>query len=348
MSVFYSMGVRFINAQHDAGRRVHTPAIPVISVGNLSVGGVGKTPVVQHLARLLQRHGHRPAIVLRGYKARRGEPSDEQAEHIAAAPGVQVVANPDRVEAVKELAASDDRPSCVILDDGFQHRRLGRTLDLVLINAQRSPWRDRLLPAGWLREPVSSLRRADEVIITHADRVTTDELDELIGRIHNERGADPISCVAHQWSGVNVRIGAGGNAAHESTDWLTGRRVVVMCAIGEPTQFLSMVERAGAEIAGKLILSDHARFDSRRVEQLVNMLDSASDGAVLCTGKDWAKLSRSLPAGFTGSIAYPVVSIEAVRGGAALERRVLAAAGRMIVSQGAGRASVTQGSQERK
>ncbi|MBI4878532.1 MAG: tetraacyldisaccharide 4'-kinase, partial [Planctomycetes bacterium] len=160
-SLPYGLAVRLRNRAYDAGLlRARCAAAVVVSVGNLSVGGTGKTPLVAMLARAARAAGRTPAILLRGYRrgARRAAESDEAALHARLAQGVLVVADPDRVRgAERALAAGAD---LLILDDGFQHRRLKRDLDLVLADARDPFAGGRLLPRGLLREPLSSLARA--------------------------------------------------------------------------------------------------------------------------------------------------------------------------------------------
>ena len=323
------------NARFNAGKGVIHPPIPVISVGNLSVGGVGKTPMVQRLARTLQNAGHRPAVLLRGYGARAGGVSDEAEEHRAALPGVRIVVNPDRVSAVRALATLEPgaRPTCVILDDGFQHRRLGRALDLVLIDATRSPWRDRLLPAGWLREPPASLARAHAVVLTHADRAEPAGLAALRAHITAAHGKPPVALTRHTWESVRVesRAHPGENNEERSIStedpaWLGARRVGVACAIGEPEQFLAMVRGQGAEILATHIRRDHAGFGARPIAALASRIDTSRGDVILTTGKDRRRLLRAIPAGYSGLIAYPVLSIGVIEGAAELDRVVVAAA----------------------
>ncbi len=329
LSSMYSVAVRARNRRFDQGKGVYKSSIPVISVGNISVGGVGKTPMVQRIARTLLAHGHRPAIVLRGYKAGAGQMSDEEAEHRGALPDAIVIANPDRVAAAGALEMRDEatRPTCIILDDGFQHRRLGRALDLVLIDARRSPWDDAVLPAGWLREPPSSLSRADAVVLTHADLAQPVDLANLCSRIERTHGKPPIATMRHAWSGMLVESERGNGMSRETNDWLRGRRVAVCCAIGEPDQFLAMIETHGALIASRLVLRDHAQFDRAAIERIATGLDASSGDAIVCTAKDWPRLAPALPEGFAGSIAYPVVSMEAMSGGDEVDALVLRSAG---------------------
>lgn len=326
LSAFYGAAVRIRNRRFDRGARVTPPPIPVISVGNLSVGGVGKTPMVQRIARLLAAQGHRPAVLLRGYKSAVGAMSDEEAEHRAALPDAIVVANPDRVGAVEALMArpAEEQPTCVLLDDGFQHRRLGRTLDIVLIDARRDPWRDALLPAGWLREPASSLKRADAVVLTHADLVAPDDINRISELVQSVSGRPPAAMVRHAWSGIRVRTPDGHFTDHPIA-WLAGRKAAAVCAIGEPDQFLSMVRESGVEIVSTLTLQDHARFDPAAVQRISRTL--SDNDAIMCTAKDWARLAPVVPEGFSGLIAYPSVAIEAIRGSDNLDELVNAAAG---------------------
>ena len=132
---------------------------------------------------------------MRGYAARPGEPSDEQAEYARRCPSVPVAADPDRVRSIGEHLARDPAIDCVVLDDGFQHRRLARNLDLVLVDATQRIFGERLLPAGYLREPVTALRRADAVVVTRAGSID----ERLAASIERAHGAPPIAwchCVA--------------------------------------------------------------------------------------------------------------------------------------------------------
>jgi hypothetical protein len=171
LSALYRAGLEHKSGAFDAGHGVITIDRPVISVGNLSVGGTGKTPMTSWIVRTLIDAGHTPAIAMRGYRSKNGV-SDEADAYARALPGTPVVAQPDRLEGLFRLFADDEGRAVdvVVLDDGFQHRRIARQLDLVLIDATRDPFRDRLLPAGWLREGPAALVRASGVVLTHADR----------------------------------------------------------------------------------------------------------------------------------------------------------------------------------
>ncbi|MCX5677006.1 MAG: tetraacyldisaccharide 4'-kinase, partial [Planctomycetota bacterium] len=142
---------------------VRRASCPVVSVGNLTVGGTGKTPLVAHLARLVAEMGGRPVILSRGYAAPAGRPNEEALELERLCPGVPHLQNPDRRKALEDWVAQNPC-DVAILDDGFQHRGLARDLDIVLIDALRPFGFGHVLPRGLLREPLSALRRADLVI----------------------------------------------------------------------------------------------------------------------------------------------------------------------------------------
>ena len=188
-SWLYRFAINVRNARFDRGVGVVTLDRPVISVGNLTTGGVGKTPMVMWIAELLRRHDYRPVIGMRGYGARRGERSDEEAEYLDRLDDVAVVAEPDRAAALSTFLEDHREVDCAILDDGFQHRRIARQLDLVLIDASRRTLTDRFLPAGHLREPIANLQRADAVIVTRAEAIDV----SLSAQIAQNLGKPPVS-----------------------------------------------------------------------------------------------------------------------------------------------------------
>lgn len=285
------------NRAYDRGKGVTRLDRPVISVGNLSVGGTGKTPMVRLLLRELLDAGHRPCVAMRGYKATRQQESDEAAAHRRAFPTVPVVAQPDRIAGLRELFATDigGRVDCVVLDDGFQHRRLARDLDVVLIDASRDPFADRLLPAGWLREPVSSLARAGAVVLTHAELVDDARLDALAERARAIAPGAVIASARHEWA--DLAIAEEGRETGEPIDWLAGRRVVGVCAIGAPEGFRSSLVRAcGREPEAFLALRDHDPYDPPTLARVLASAREPGVEALVTTDKDWSKLSGT-PAG---------------------------------------------------
>ena len=280
----YGMGVRARNSMWDANIRKPTSVgIPVISVGNVSVGGTGKTPFVRWCVEALQASGHHPVIALRGYGARDGV-SDEAEEFRAMLPGVPVAVGADRVASIARVRAADPRVDCAVLDDAFQHRQIARDLDIVLVDAGRPAINGALLPAGWLREPACALRRASMVIVTRATCIDP-ILAAQIERLH---GAPPAAWTRHAWTRVE-RFGASGRDMPLAA--LDGAHLVVATALARPEAFVSDVAAHGGRIAGDFRFRDHHAFSIQDVETIAARA-RAKGAAVICSGKDWAKLSR--------------------------------------------------------
>ncbi|HYN27798.1 MAG TPA: tetraacyldisaccharide 4'-kinase, partial [Burkholderiales bacterium] len=167
----YAAVVRSKNRRFDSGRAQPTKvAAPVISVGNLTVGGTGKTPLVCWLAQWFREQGAAVTLISRGYGAKRGQPNDEALELAARLPGVPHLQNADRVAAAEEALRTNPR-QVLIFDDAFQHRRIARDLDIVLLDALEPFGYEHLLPRGLLREPIESLSRAHVVALSRADAV---------------------------------------------------------------------------------------------------------------------------------------------------------------------------------
>jgi len=286
-AALFGAGARLRGALYERGwfasERVEAP---VVSVGNLSVGGTGKTPAVAWVARELIARGRRPGIASRGYRARPGEESDEARSLARELPGVPHAAHPRRVEAARALLARGC--DVVVLDDGFQHRALARDLDLVLVDASR-PWGlpppaegvppvCALLPRGLLREPPSALARADALIVTRADQVAPRELEVLRARLVELAPGRPVATAEHRARAL--RPLAGGEA--RPLQDLRGARVELLSGIGNPEGFERSVRALGAEVAAHRRFADHHDYAEA---------DLAGLGArVVTTTKDAVKL----------------------------------------------------------
>ncbi len=283
------VGVR--NRAFDAGRGVARLSCPVISVGNLSVGGTGKTPLVMRIAQWLVEAGRRPAIAMRGYGSARGEPSDEQEEYADRLPGVPVVAQPDRIAGLSPLVGSG-LIDCVILDDGFQHRRIARDLDIVVIDATRDPFEDRCLPAGWLREPVASLRRADAVVVTHCERADEERVDAMLAQVLALKPSVVSACAEHDWASIVA------GEAERATACLNGKPIVVMCAIGNSDAFVRACHESGAVVLLDEVRRDHHSWSAGEVRDIMVRAGAAMAArgleapSLLTTEKDWMRLRR--------------------------------------------------------
>lgn len=320
----YAAGVWWRNRRFDAGRGVIRFDRPVISVGNLCVGGTGKTPLVAHILAVLQRAGHRPCVAMRGYRGGQ-DGSDEACEYARRFPDVPVVARADRVAGLIELfdyCYDQDlpQPDCVVLDDGFQHRRIARDLDVVVVDATRNPFEDRLLPAGWLREPTASLRRAGFVVATHAECVPPDTLSRLDADVARVRGRGVQAVTRHAWCGLVVSTG--GQEAEEPVGWLHGRRALVVCAIGNPGAFVRAAEQAlGRPVAGAVVRRDHDPFRAWTMARVRRLVRTLGAEVILTTEKNWARLAR---AGNPGCpVIRPRLTLAFDRGQDALAQAVL-------------------------
>jgi tetraacyldisaccharide 4'-kinase len=320
-SWLYGAGVasrarRFI---HD-DTAVHGSAVPVLSIGNITVGGTGKTPVAAWAAAALRQKGATPAIVMRGYG------DDEPLVHVRLNPDVRVVVDADRVRGVQRArnAAAD----CAILDDGFQHRRIARNSDWVLISAER--WRDdlRLLPAGPLREPVQAMERADVLLVTRKS-AALDEAERIAARMGRRFPALGVA-VTHLAPDALVDPQTGDR---RPSAWLEGKPVVGVAAVGEPAAFFAQLRALGAHVEERPFRDHHAFTDSD-VASLVRTA-SRSDG-LICTLKDAVKLAPRWPPG-AAPLLYVSQVVVIERGGAALDRALEAVlAARQAASSTAG------------
>jgi tetraacyldisaccharide 4'-kinase len=262
--------------------------VPVLSIGNLSTGGTGKTPLSIWLVRELQRRGLRPGLLSRGYRALDAGGNDEARLLAQACPGVPHVADPKRVRGARELLALG--VDVVLLDDGFQHHKLARSQDWVLIDALR-PWglpRDpqsgesvrALLPRGLLREPLSSLRRADAIWITRCDAVPPEWLARLDQELEAAApGIARLQCV-HRPRRLIDEQGRELDLAS-----LSGRTVRLASAIGNPEAFEHSVRALSARIESHARFPDHHAWTRAEAQALLH-----KELPLVVTEKDAVKL----------------------------------------------------------
>jgi tetraacyldisaccharide 4'-kinase len=260
--------------------------VPVISVGNLTVGGTGKTPLVALLCSRCRAQGRRVAVLSRGYRADLNGTNDEA--RLLDAP---VVCDPDRHAGGRRAIAGG--ADCLILDDGFQHRRLHRDLDLVCIDATRPFGRDdghngALLPLGFLREPRAALRRADAIVVTRTDQVDARRRERLATALATYDR--PVFTTCHR--AVGLQPLAGGETRPPAD--LAGRRALVVSAIGHPAAFERLVRDLGAEVVAVERFADHHAYTSAEAQALAARA-RATGATLLTTAKDAVKLAPLLP-----------------------------------------------------
>ena len=288
LSLIYGGAIRSRNIAFDLGiKRVHKASVPVISVGNLTAGGTGKTPFVAWLANRFHDKGVRVAILSRGYRSLSEDVNDEKMVLDQLCPDVPHVQNPNRVEAASS-ACHDHASQILILDDGFQHRRLARDLDFVLIDAL-NPWGyAAILPRGLLREPIESLRRADLVLITRADQCTELQKQEIIEKIQDV--CPGIVCVEVGFP-LESLVSAEGKTAPLST--LSGKSIVGFCGIGNPDSFHKSLSDAGYDVSSFRSFPDHYHYSREDLEEIGQWGKQSGAEAILVTQKDLVKIKRT-------------------------------------------------------
>jgi tetraacyldisaccharide 4'-kinase len=277
-SLPYGVGVRVRNTLFDLRLRksVRLP-VPVVCVGNLSLGGTGKTPMVEWVARQLVELGHRPAVVSRGYG---GDEARVLEDNL---PDVPHLCGADRAT-VGALAVEELEADCVVLDDGFQHRRLHRDLDLVLIDSTRPPADDHLFPRGTLREPVGGLSRAGAVVFTRFDQRPpgTDPRGWLARRFPDL----PTATATHAPLELLVADGT----AHV-LDLIREKPVALVSGIGNPSAFRRTVTDMGLSVVAERAFADHHPYTRADVDGLRTWAAATPpDAVVLTTQKDMVKL----------------------------------------------------------
>ncbi|ALA59920.1 tetraacyldisaccharide 4'-kinase [Nitrospira moscoviensis] len=282
--------------------------VPVISVGNMTVGGTGKTPVVILLVEWLEAEGRRVAVLSRGYRRSRAD------ERVLVSDGTRLLAGPP--EAGDEpvliarrcpravVAVGSDRAAlgrwvldrfsvdCVVLDDGFQHRALHRDLDIVLVDAMDAGGLEAMVPAGRLREPLKGVTRADALVITRADdKQEVQTVRRRLASIHRSE-AQPIEAVFRPHCTVSV-------LADEvrALDTWRGKRAWLVSGIGNSASFNRSVTALGLVVCGAGTFRDHYRYGKHDIERMKAEAKRAGADLVLTTEKDAGKLAPLLVAG---------------------------------------------------
>ncbi len=278
LQLLYRAALGAKNNAYAQGRlRPATLAWPVVSVGNLSVGGAGKTPVVIELARLLRERGVHVDVLSRGYGRRSPQPVErveasgparrfgDEPLLIARATGVPVYVGASRLQAGKLAEEAGAKQGVHLLDDGFQHRRLARTSDIVAVHPQDV--HDRLLPAGRLREPLSTLHRADFLVLREDDAVSEKALENAgirkpMWRVRRTLALPPVH-----------------------------GKAFAFCGIAHPNEFFAALQSGGIAVSGTLAFRDHHTFGKADITRIAKLAHGA--GVLLTTEKDFVRLSAS-------------------------------------------------------
>lgn len=292
LSIVFGVTLRLRAFAYAAGllRSFRLPR-PVVAVGNLTIGGTGKTPMTLYLARWFMERGKKVAVLSRGYGGSLegetrivadgrtillspGEAGDEPYLLAASLPGIMVVIGTDRYRAGC-LAMGRLEPDIFILDDGFQHLRLKRDLNLLLLDCAKPFGNGRLLPAGRLREPDAAAGRADLVVFTRC----------------NGNGPPHVTdkpwCVAsHRLTGA-LPLAGGDPQAFQALQSLRG---IAFAGIAEPSSFFESLQREGLHLAATLAFPDHCKYSEPELEALVKLKETSCAEYLITTGKDAVKL----------------------------------------------------------
>ena len=303
LSRLYELVVRLRIAMYRLGifRTVKVDGIRVISVGNLTVGGSGKTPLTMLIAELLKEHGSSVCVINRGYGRHSSEPvqvvsnggeiladypdaSDEAMLCAQTLGNIPVISAPVRVEAIRK-ARTQLSAAVALLDDAFSHLAAARDKNILLIDALNPFGNGYLLPAGPLREPLSSMERADSIVITRMSAASAEKIVEIKKTISRHvRNAVPIfSC---DINGEEVIEPDG--ARHNAGNFLAGRQVYLLSGIASPDQFEQMVKKLGSSVLDHFIYEDHHHFTDKEMVTILNVINNES--LLITTEKDFIRL----------------------------------------------------------
>ncbi len=311
--------------------RRHKLPIPVLSVGNITAGGTGKTPTVIWLVRLLKNAGFHPAILTRGYGGSYEKESlnfthrdlvnlsadqtgDEPFLLAKLLPDTLIAVGRERYHSAMKVLEQNPLVDLFILDDGFQHWSLYRDLDIVLIDASKPFSNRHLLPRGFLREPISSLKRAGIILLTRSARLGEEEKSKLIGELLSIHPRAVISTIAEDTTGlIPLQAFVSGNYENSiisAADFLKGRKVSAITGIGNPRQFLASLENMGAEVGYFKAYPDHYHWEEAEIIDLFKGLAENGFSELIITAKDGVKLEPWIDSFKTYSLTCYILSLD--------------------------------------
>jgi len=280
---------------------VHRFPVPVISVGNLTLGGTGKSPMVAWLCRFFLDRKLRPGLVSRGYQKLSNEGNDEFMEMSRRFPTVPHFQSINRVEAIQKMLQTE-QVDLVILDDAFQHRRVERNIDLVLLDATAPFGFGHVFPRGTLRESVSGLRRADIALLTRSDLADEEERQKIRQRVLSINPNITWGETIH----VPTSLVSAKSFSAEPIESISGQSALAFCGIGNPAAFQKTLERCGVRVAKLIPFPDHYHYTPRDADKLVRTAKELGTDTIICTMKDLVKLDQM---DFSG-LSLRAVSIE--------------------------------------
>jgi tetraacyldisaccharide 4'-kinase len=286
----------------------HEAPVPVISVGNITTGGTGKTPFVIWLCNLLHEKSINCAVLTRGYKTQPGILSDEPALLAKSCPSAKIVVNPDRIAGVKK-AVTEHKATAIVMDDGFQHRKLKRNLDIITIDATCPFGCERLLPAGLLREHLSAIKRAHATVITHADNIEQDQMTSLQQKI---KTINPNITIAQAAYKHPCAVGIKGLTL--TVDQLKQKPVFAFCGIANPDNFLNSLKQMEMNLLGSKIYNDHYEYKAQDVTDIYEQARYLGAELIISTQKDWVKTALLAQKNEDIIFAYLVLELDFLQG----------------------------------
>lgn len=310
LSLLYTVGVnrRYESYQKHPARR-HKLPVPVISIGNITVGGTGKTPMTCHLARYLQRHGYHVALLNRGYRSEMEETGavvsdgqqlllpphmggDEACLMARNLPGVPVLVGRNRSDMGKR-AVMEFKPQVILLDDGFQHWQLHRDLDIVLIDATNPFGNGYLLPRGILREPLTQLKRADAIVLTKADQCSREELDEIREDLRQYNKKAPLVEAVHSVSWcISYDDWIDTTKQNTTAPGLPAdKTVTAVSGLGNPESFEYTVQSYGYILDDTIRYDDHHQYTADDIDQM-RTVAKENNTVLITTEKDAIKMPK--------------------------------------------------------
>lgn len=333
LSFLYLGGIEGYLALYKLGvlKTTHLPC-KVISVGNLTLGGTGKTTTVRTLVRKLNADGYRVVILSYGYRGDHDDqsrivsdgkqilmdPSEAGDEPVMLAkdlPGTPVIMGPHRIESGR-LAIEKFHPDVILLDDGFQYWRLAKDLEIVLLDATLPFGYGAVLPRGLLREPVHHLKRAGAVVITHADRISTEDLQKLCDTVQRIVPGIPLACCRHAATKLRNIL----DNQSVPLESLKGLSVFALSSLGNPGVLENTLQRLGSNVVGSRQYRDHHHYTEEELTDVLKAARNAGAHAVLTTEKDAVKIDSRWLQDFP--LLTLTVEINFLSGESALDDRI--------------------------
>ncbi|MEW6358039.1 MAG: tetraacyldisaccharide 4'-kinase [Planctomycetota bacterium] len=295
-------------------------AVPCVSVGNITCGGTGKTPIVELVAKLIAKKWRRPAILSSGYHAwqmEEGLVTDEYLVHRQNLLEVPQYMGAESIPVLRDAIARNQM-DCVILDDGFQNFKVRRDIDIVVVDALNPFSNGYVIPRGLLREPVAALARATAICITRSNQVSIDALKNLRARIESLAPGKPIIVTIHK----ATELSNTNNTEKKPCEWLAQRKVWAFCGIGNPESFRISLQKLGTNVLGFNAFPDHHHYTPEELSAIHRQAREAGAGALITTQKDGVKL---LGMATVDSLPLLVLKIEVavVQGAAELQNNIL-------------------------